>query len=107
MAKGYLGDVCFNGKVLKNHIIYTDSDKSVERIVPFECECEGVILCDDVLLIIDNKRCNTPQIVATLLEDYRCAKSYAEFFNSSSYRQYGATKTDGTTFIELGDVKPL
>ena len=107
MTKGYLGDVCFNGKVLKNHIIYIDYNRNIEKIMPFECECEGVILCDNVLLVIDSKKSNTPEIVTMLQKEYRYSKSYAEFFNLPSYKQYGATEIVDATFIELGDVKPL
>lgn len=107
MIKGYLGDVCFNGKLLKNHIIYTGSDKRIEKIAPFLCESQGIILCDEVLVVIKSEIADRPQKIACLKNDYNNSKSYPSFFRTSSYLKYGATEIKGATFIEVGNAKPI
>ena len=107
MIKGYLGDVCFNGKLLKNHIVYTDSNRRVERIVPFACECEGIILCDGILFIVKEELDNSPEKITKFKEEYNHSKSYSIFFKSSSYRKYGATDIKRATFIEMDNTKPF
>ncbi len=107
MIKGYLGDICFNGKLLKNHIIYIDSEQNIKRIIPFSCECEGIILCDQVITLVKSDVVNSPQKVARLKEEYNSSNSYTSFFKTPSYIEYGAIETEGASFIELGDTKPL
>lgn len=107
MIKGYLGDICFNGKLLKNHIIYIDSEQNIKRIIPFSCECEGIILCDQVIAIVKPDVVSYPLKVAQLKEEYNSSNSYTSFFKTLSYIEYGATKAEGASFIELGDTKPL
>ena len=107
MIKGYLGDVCFNSRVLKNHIIYINSEGKIERIIPFRCECEGIILCDQVIAIVKPDVVSNPQKVAQLKEEYNSSNSYSSFLKTLSYIEYGATKAEGASFIELGDTKPL
>lgn len=105
MIKGYLGDVCFNGKLLKNHIIYTDSNRKIERVEPFSCESEGIILCDGVLLIVNENIVNSFEQITKLREDYNNSESYSSFFATSSYIMYGATDLKDATFIELDETK--
>ena len=108
MIKGYMGDVCFNGKLLKNHIIYIDSNRRIEKIAPFICECEGVILCDDILLVVNEGVDCSQEKIRVLKEEYNNSESYSIFFESSSYLQYGAKEIkEGITFIELDSTKPF
>ena len=107
MIKGYLGDVCLNGKLLKNHIIYIDSEGKVKSIIPFSCECEGIILCDQVIAIVKFETVSSTQKVAKLKEEYNNSDSYSSFFKTPSYIEYGATDADGASFIELGNTKSL
>ena len=107
MIKGYLADVCYNGKLLKNHIIYINSERKIEKITPFSCECEGIILCDQVIAIVKLDVVSYPQKVAQLKEEYNSSNSYSSFLKTLSYIEYGATKAEGASFIELGDTKPL
>lgn len=107
MIKGYMGDVCFNGKLLKNHIIYIDGIRRIEKIVPFVCECEGIILCDNILLVVNEKVDNSLKKIRELKEEYNNSVSYSAFFKSSSYSKYGAREIkEGITFIELDTTKP-
>ena len=106
MIKGYLGNVCFNGELLKNHIIYTDSTKRIKKITPFCCESEGIILCDNILLIVKEEIVDKLQIKG-LQEVYKNCDSYISFFKTEAYSKYGATDINGATFIELGDAKTI
>lgn len=107
MIKGYLGDICFNGKLLKNHIIYIDTEEKVEKIIPFCCECEGIILCDQVIALVKPEVANSPQSLATLKEEYNSSDSYTSFFKTQSYIKYVTTEAKGASFIELGDSKHI
>lgn len=107
MIKGYLGDICFNGKLLKNHIIYIDSEGKIEKIIPFSYECEGIILCDQTIAVIKSEVANSPQSIARLKENYNNSDTYYSFFKTPSYIEYRTTEAKGASFIELGDTKPL
>ena len=100
-----MGDVCFNGKLLKNHIIYIDSNRKIESMMPFSRECEGIILCDGILLIVNTDVVNSSEQIAKLKDDYNNSESYSSFFASSSYIKYGATDIKDATFIELDETK--
>ena len=107
MIKGYLGDICFNGRLLKNHIIYIDSEGKIERIIPFSCECEGIILCDQALAIVKPEVVSSTQSIDKLKEDYNSSESYSSFFKTPSYIEHGATEAKGASFIEIGDTKSV
>ena len=108
MIKGYMGDVCFNGKLLKNHIIYIDGNRKIEKIAPFISECEGVILCDNILLVVNEGVEASQEKIRALKDEYNNSESYSVFFESLSYSQYGAKEIkEGITFIELDNTKPL
>ncbi len=108
MIKGYLGNVCYNGNILKNHIVRIDSYGYVTDITPFKNECEGIVLCDDMLVIAN---CEMKDIERTTLELQtafdRC-KSYSEFLNSESYKKFNSKSLSNTSIIriEIKEEKP-
>ena len=84
MIKGYMGDVCFNSKLLKNHIIYIDGNRRIEKIAPFISECEGVILCDNILLVVNEGVEASQENIRTLKDEYNNSEQKEKLLHERS-----------------------
>ncbi|MBO5721245.1 MAG: hypothetical protein J6R61_06965 [Bacteroidales bacterium] len=101
MTKGYLGDICYNGKLHKNHIIYTNAEGRVEKISPFQKECEGIILCDGYIFLIDKDISINTMIEEEIRACFKNCKTLSDFYNSEPYNKYRATYIEGAQFLEI------
>ncbi|MBR4119344.1 MAG: DUF4112 domain-containing protein [Bacteroidales bacterium] len=108
MIKGYLGNVCYNGNILKNHIVRIDSNGYVADITPFKSECEGIVLSDDMLVIVNCKIEEIEKVSLELQKEFEKCKSYNEFINSEGYKKHITNLTKGATIvkIEIKEEKP-
>lgn len=88
MIKGYLGDVCFNGKLHRNHIVNINSNGRVTNITPFTNESEGIILCDDIIIIVSADVIISSLIIHELRECLENSNSISEFLKSETYIKY-------------------
>ncbi len=91
MIKGYLGDICFNGKLLKNYVVSINPNGRVKSIEPFSNECEGIILCDDVIIIIASNININSEIKEEIKESLKEFSSISDFLKSHTYIKYGST----------------
>ncbi len=108
MIKGYLGDVCYDGNILKNHIVRIDSIGYVTDITPFKNECEGIVLCDDMLVIVNCEIGEIERVSSELQAEFDKCKSYSEFINSEGYKRDTANSKKGGSIvkIEIKEDKP-
>ena len=108
MIKGYLGDVCYDGNILKNHIVRIDSIGYVTDITPFKNECEGIVLCDDMLVIVNCEIGEIERVSSELQAEFDKCKSYSEFINSEGYKKHTANSKKGGSIvkIEIKEDKP-
>lgn len=101
MIKGYLGDVCFNGKLHKNHIVNIDSNCRIINIEPFTHECEGIILCDDIIIIISADIIIDSSVIDELRECLDKSNSVSDFLKSKTYIKYSTNCFTNSQFVIL------
>lgn len=101
MTKGFLGDVCFNGKLLKNHIINIDANGRVANITPFLNESEGIILCDSPIIIIAQDVIINSSVTCELKNCFERSNSISDFLKSKTYIKYSTNCYTNSQFVIL------
>lgn len=103
MTKGILGDVCFGDTLLKRHIVFLERCGRVTAIEPFKHECEGVILSDEILMIVSADI--LPHDVLLLQHEFKSATSCSNFLKLPIYLKFAVKSLENCSLIELGECK--
>lgn len=101
MIKGYLGNVCYGKSLLKNHIVLINEEGDVKDILPFSQECEGIILCDNLIVIAKCNKEDIKSITEIIQEEFDKSNSYNDFLDSPTYRKYATSSMENAHIIEI------
>lgn len=101
MIKGYLGNVCYEKSLLKNHVILINEEGDIKDILPFSQECEGIILCDNLIIIAKCNKDDIESITEIIQEEFDKSKSYNDFLDSAIYKRHAASSKENAHIIEI------
>lgn len=101
MIKGYLGNVCYGSSLLRNHIVLINEEGDVKDILPFSQECEGIILCDNLIVIAKCNKEDIKSITEIIQEEFDKSNSYNDFLDSPTYRKFAASSMSKAHIIEI------
>lgn len=101
MIKGYLGNICYGKSLLKNHIVLINEEGKIKDIHPFTQECEGIIFCDNLIVIAKCNKDDIKNITEIIQGEFDKSNSYNDFLDSFTYKKYATSSKENAHIIEI------